>query len=127
MFVHSLKGGGRAIASWLAVLDIVLITVLQTAMPLTLGADREMWQNWTYGPAIGAAFVVILYGPRRLAWPRACLPILSWATIPLVGVATGASVDHSDVLAWSVGMLLFAGLGAHIAAVCCSTQTTGRG
>ncbi len=117
MFARSLQGGGRVITPRLAVLDITVITVLQTAMPLLLGADRERWQNWTYGPAIGAAFVVVLYGPRPLAWPLACLPVLSWATIPLVGAATGAAVDHSDVLAWSVGMLLFAGLGAHIAAV----------
>ncbi|GLY50848.1 hypothetical protein [Lentzea sp. NBRC 102530] len=117
MFLHSLRHNGHRIRPALALVDLLLITALQTAMPLTLGADRMAWQNWTYGPAIGAAFVVILYGPHRWRWPLACLPVVSWATIPVVGAVTATPVDHSDVIAWSIGMLLFAGLGAHVAAV----------
>lgn len=77
LFVGTLTSGATGIRPGMATLDVLVVCALQTVTPVVLGADHQAWQNWTYGPAIGAAFVALLYIPGGARWVLAALPIVS--------------------------------------------------
>ncbi|HVK26172.1 MAG TPA: hypothetical protein VM677_32850 [Actinokineospora sp.] len=100
------------VPTWVAAMDVLVICAVQTALPLALGADRTVWVDWTYGPAIGAT-VLVLVSLGRGSWWLAALPIVSWAAIPFIGRTPAPR--WPDLVGGVVGMIAFAALAAFAA------------
>ncbi|CRK56533.1 Two-component system, sensor protein [Alloactinosynnema sp. L-07] len=97
------------VPTWVVTADVLVVCGVQTVVPATLGVDRDLWLDWTYGPAIGVMVFVLLCRIGRGRW-LAGLPVVSWALTHFIGGAPG----WPDIVGGVIGMIAYAVLGAGV-------------
>ncbi|SFR29142.1 Signal transduction histidine kinase [Lentzea waywayandensis] len=94
-----------------AAVDVAVICLVQVITAVVLGPGWTTWQNWTYGPAVGAGMAAVLYLHGAARWVIAAAPVVLYGVVPLV-VADG--LDIAGLLSGVGGMIAFITLASYV-------------
>lgn len=118
MFASAHRDPRHRVPPPMALVDVLLICGIQIATAVAIGSAWTTWQNWTYGPAIGAAIVAVLYRPRPSGWLLAGVVAAMYALVPLtLSAFRSTPLNVADLVSGTGGVIAFtalAGYGARV-------------